>query len=552
MWYRTDHIHSKSNEMTKNLIILFWLTMSLTVGMVYGQTTTTKIVGHPENSHGFLIWETDTTKVMFHKYEFHKVTFTPTDTTDMILSIGEVWRRGYLEVPDEYVNPADAESASYYVNLIGVDHSFNELPDEMVMGPIGGGGVPQCYWECVSSNYAYRIQQTNTNDGASSYKLWKAYEFEQDGEQTPFYRYFSLSEFFHYTGHGPQPEFPANGIGDPYFHNLTAFPAPGTYGTTQEIMVYENAPNSFFYDNTGSEIMSSPVYAIQKGFGPWYPNSPNIVNVFDDKCNGSASEQTLFTMIDFMNLGNPYINPQLACWANLGGYTGPVPNPEPNDPGNPPDDNNGPCYVVFGYDNPIVFVSQYVACEELNSLYDGDSGDPDEDDYATIFTNLLTSSEAYQLTRHERGGALSIVSGSASSFVTADGSPNIPTHTFEPGVYTATLKRPGKTQRTVTFEVTQTYNVHFEHKDYFTALMFPNPHQGDVYYAHMETTARLKPLYELFDGQGNKVYEQRFDLPKDHDANHKIDIDVPLPVGFLYHKFTFEDGSHASYTTLNQ
>jgi hypothetical protein len=57
---------------------------------------------------------------------------------------------------------------------------------------------------------------------------------------------------------------------------------------------------------------------------------------------------------------------------------------------------------------------------------------------------------------------------------------------------------------------------------------------------------------ELFDSQGNVQLVKNFFVPKDHSGNHSINTLNPLPNGFLYHKFTFEDGSYKTYTTLNQ
>lgn len=43
-----------------------------------------------------------------------------------------------------------------------------------------------------------------------------------------------------------------------------------------------------------------------------------------------------------------------------------------------------------------------------------------------------------------------------------------------------------------------------------------------------------------------------FDVSEGHSGSHRLDGAVTLPNGFLYHKFTFDDGSYKTYTTIKQ
>ncbi len=65
-------------------------------------------------------------------------------------------------------------------------------------------------------------------------------------------------------------------------------------------------------------------------------------------------------------------------------------------------------------------------------------------------------------------------------------------------------------------------------------------------------STRLIPICEVFDGQANLLHRQSLDLPVDQDGTHKIIPEINFPKGIIHHRFTFEDGSHSSYTTLKQ
>lgn len=530
---------------------------------VYAQTTT-RLIGNPDNSHGYLVWATDTAIVKYHRYEIYKNPFSHDDTTTTIISRGEVWGKNYLLMPYEYFRPEAKDSAHYTFKLIGVDSNHDDVPEDNIRGPVGGVGHMMCWVECHSSDYAYRIAQfqvagsgpNNIPNGYDfSYSLQMAYASEEEGNQVYHYRYFSEQEFSWYTGIGQA----GAGTGQPNYHNMYHWGETHNSNAYPEdfIVTLENTGGSTFYDNTGAEIGGSTVKGIRKGFGPWYPSSPNVTNTLMNKCYGAGPEDNLNTWRLFINQNNPDLSPQLACAALLGGYTGDNPHHDDNNGevgGNTPDN---PCNVGFTY-GPYMggggagytsFYGHYIECEDWQS--DGHSG-PNGDQGANIkFTDAITSCELYKVIRIDRDAPKVLISGGASSFVTEDGSPNIPAHNFEPGIHRLTVKQPGQRLKYVVFEVIAPFNFQLAHKDYFTGLIYPNPHQNQDYFIDIETSAKLKARYQVFDSNGNSFHDQQIDLPKDHSETHRISPGSSLPSGFLYHKFTFEDGSYSSYTTMN-
>ncbi len=515
--------------------------------------TTTTVIGTPDDSFGYLIWTTDTSKVKFYKYEFTKTDFLDDDYNELILDRGEIWRQNHILVPYEYFKPSDGDRFGYSYRLTAVDHHNKDLPD-IAMGPVGGMGYDVCYWQCHSKDWAFRINQKNMPNGTKNYTLKMAYDIEEEGYKVPFYRYFSSSEFQAYTGH--MIGGPSVGYGNPQYHNVGCWPQPysNICAVPQDIIVaYENTGSAQFFDNTGALIISEYVYGIQKGLGPWYPSSPHVLGSTADYCDGPGNMSTsLEQMMTLLNEDIHDTMPHLHCPILLGGYTGSLPNNADDPPGTiGPGSNNGPCHNVWTY-GPWMglgftdFYSHHIHCERDLNNTSNNSGT----EGLGAFAEDLVNCQVYKLVRFDRTGAVIVAQGSASTFVTASGSPNIPTHNFQPGIHRLTIKLPNEPQKYMVFEVKEASDFTVEHKDFFSGSIFPNPHQDNHFNITIETSARLRVVYELFDSGANRIHRQSFTIPKDHLDTHKVEPDNGLPYGYLYHKFTFEDGSTKSYITI--
>jgi hypothetical protein len=114
------------------------------------------------------------------------------------------------------------------------------------------------------------------------------------------------------------------------------------------------------------------------------------------------------------------------------------------------------------------------------------------------------------------------------------------------------VKKSGHGVFFIVFEVREPFKMQVQLKDYFQALLFPNPHTLNVVKANITTTAALAVHYALFDHMGNVLHTRHFSLPKNHSGQHSLNFQGQLPNGLLYHKFTFQDGSHKTYTTTKQ
>jgi len=198
-------------------------------------------------------------------------------------------------------------------------------------------------------------------------------------------------------------------------------------------------------------------------------------------------------------------------------------------------------------DDEILFVDEDTWVERVEGVFGGDGSESG----GSSFTDILSTGEMFNLVRY-RNGAEEVISGDKSTFLDANDTPVFPTIDFEEGLYKLTVKREEMPLFYVIFEVREPFSASVELKEYFDALMFPNPHTGNVINATITTSAALHVNYELFDAMGNLLFDKNFQVSKDHNSDHQVDTEVYLPEGFLYHKFTFADGSFKTYTTIKQ
>lgn len=87
---------------------------------------------------------------------------------------------------------------------------------------------------------------------------------------------------------------------------------------------------------------------------------------------------------------------------------------------------------------------------------------------------------------------------------------------------------------------------------FVSATIFPVPIQNDYSFdMNIEAEVNSKFKYQLIDFNGNVIYSQSFEVPKDHDEVHTIRTNQPIPKGVLINYFSFPDGSSFSITTTH-
>lgn len=532
------------------------------------------LVGEPLSNYGFVIW-TGGDDAEYHRLTVYEVHWDMDDTLNVAIAERfEIWDKNYAKVPDRYLG-FEENAKSFYFELQGFDQSHNPVggSNGLVYGDLGDGknGTKTCHWDCESSQYALRIQAYNMTFGENNYRVERAYEYENEelNVRIPYFQWFSPQEFNEHTT--DIYLFPL--AGNPGWHGYAGWSQ--FFGFISHTLAVSNLPhyqisqqnvdNPTFYNGLGHPIATSTVRGIRKGLGPWYDAGVLMMNGLNPNYCDGASSHNVHSLIGMFNQALN-ISPTLACTPLLqgsnggGGLTPDVPiapggfniaaherkqamKCPPGDPS--PSCNGGSAETIL--QDEIIFIDEDNWMEIVAGVFAFDEPGTDEE----RFTQILATSQAFSLVKHEQEPEI-LVNGSQNTFFTPEGTPVFPVLDFGEGLYTLTIKREGFKVFFITFEVRHPFQSGFLLKDFFSATLFPNPHQTDYVDANIVATASLNVGYALYDGQANELCRLNFDVSEGHSGNHRLDGAVTLPNGFLYHKFTFDDGSYKTYTTIKQ
>lgn len=548
---KDERIKFQKNFLIKSLSLLIAI---FVIGSASAQQKQVNIYGLPNLNKGFLIWNCDDVDREFYRVHIMENTITPTDTTVQQVEMYELHDINYVKIKDAYwKNPQPSKWYTVEVEAYNSSNNVIDSSEEILQDvlnsvvPEDGSGEVICNWECVSSNYAYRIMAVDNNGYNYTQQITYDYYDENAGIGVPHYRWFSVDEFnwYVYGSNG------TGGTGSPTWHGM-----PGGWDIPQntedlsdvggKIIRLDNTQDSYFCDSQGAEITSPKVWGIQKALGPWAGGKYYYrIGLTANHC-GDAD---MWYMINFLNDENengiPNI-PTLACDANLAEGCGPGGDHTGGSGGFDEVEVDPDCGVVFNY------TSEWGG-GAIGSSIDSDFGcladDGDITDGAVGIGTFLASTELFQIVRLDENPKTILLS-SGEDYVDSTGTPISMSINLDPGLYKILAKTPNKGLRYTLADVKNNTNISLQHKDYFDALVFPNPLTDDIFKIHIQTSARLNVQYDIYDAQGNPLWSQKFNLPKDHDADHTINHNVQLPSGVILHKFEFEDGSIETYTTL--
>lgn len=74
------------------LIVICFLTLPLSLSA----QRTMKLIGEPDNSHGYLIWSGDTSVIEYYKYTISERIVDISGVQLAIVERGEIWERSYM------------------------------------------------------------------------------------------------------------------------------------------------------------------------------------------------------------------------------------------------------------------------------------------------------------------------------------------------------------------------------------------------------------------------------------------------------------------------
>ncbi len=538
--------------------------------MAIAQTKTDlEILGTPDNSFGYLIWTTNDSTYRYASLNILKADLSlPPDApfginNPRIVKKMEVYGKNYSKIPFQIWR--DAPSNIQYSIAINTYGGGGIATDTIPMVCLGCGSELICSWPCNGPNYAYRIDERYIDWFQTyTYSVQRYYAGTNNyGIAVPFYRYFGQDEFAYYTGlvlttDGVQ--YP--GYGDPNFHEIAQNWNQLQFTpqwTESQLRVVRYANTSTFRDINGAIISGSYVYGIQKARGDWRTQmnsgtySTTVEGSTADRCNVSNN---LSTIRQFINTeAHPYT--PLVCEPNLGGVSGGY--------GAQEDCGWSDIYEVsVEFDHiDIDIETDPVTGDTLsitnNLYYDSlwdfagmSYGCPEGDGTITptTGTQFMAYLQLLSLSSYNNGQK-NILTTTGPDLFNEDGSPNVPSITLDRGLYRIAVKYPDRPLNYTFFEIVEPGIETLPYKDFFSANIYPNPIGSQSEYSiDITTSARLKMVYEIYDHLGNVLDKSYFDLEKNHNKTHIFPSSKLDPRGLTFHKFSFEDGSYETITTV--
>ena len=412
-----------------------------------------RITSNPLENYGFITWEATDENVAYYRLEIQELDWETGDTLASALERFEIWDKCFAKIPDIYLGEP-AAYRQFRFQLEGYDSSHNPIPTMKTWGD-GQPATKGCYWDCESSNFAYRIQQYDAPQGGWNYRMEFAYETEDEelSVKIPYFRWFSVSEFNSHIGIASQP---ITAIGNPQWHNYWSWSgdngfipqAGGVFSLTStnlpHLSVVEqdfSLPPSF-WNHLGHEITSSTVKGIRQGFGQWFSDwATSIFQVTNYGTDHCESTPDLSYMRQFLSQ-QLNIDPSLTCPPNLGGgnYGGGYDDGTPGNPGGfdlikywrwefvkkplggyGGGGSSGSEYQGTPLDQEIVFFNEDDWMSRISDLFAHDHPGTAEE----RFTHILAQSELFALEQFDSVRTVPL-NGSFSTFFNSDGTPSFP------------------------------------------------------------------------------------------------------------------------------
>jgi hypothetical protein len=164
--------------------------------------STLHVTSCPFENYGFMIWTDESGDADYFRIEVRELNWESGDTLNSIVKRFEIWDKCYAKVPNAYLRAPDPFK-QYQLVLSGFDSNHNPVAE--VQAKLDGpSATKDCFWDCESSEFAYRIQQYDIPQGGWSFRFEKAFQTEDEElhVKIPYFRWFSPTQFTTHTSSG--------------------------------------------------------------------------------------------------------------------------------------------------------------------------------------------------------------------------------------------------------------------------------------------------------------------------------------------------------------
>ncbi|MCK4663706.1 MAG: hypothetical protein KAT68_12620 [Bacteroidales bacterium] len=461
-------------------------------------------------------WEIEISQKIFNDGKFED-----NGVVDKIKLLGS----NYIKLPREYYAP-DEDFYSVTVKGIGNDGKAIVSVGSVLMPPIcedcgsSGGNSLDCSWKCNGETYAWSINKYSLSDGGNAYlSLGSNVASVDPGGYlvTPYFQYMDQTEYDYLKAdHSFLLEhYLISSTDIDHFDNLHFTRMTGVLASDE-------------IKNKDGYILTGIVYGVAKEKGHWNGNliKTGYLAITDGICINSKL-WAINTMNNYSDDFDQYGLPPLVC--NIAGDGG---GPSPIIPDviaaelrwTQGEDGQDDVYDFIDYVNTVLYGDD----ENSDSFWPDDVRD-------ISICQINTVGESYKFTE--------------SDLFSAEGEFIGPSFQLDAGLYNITFRFNNNSFFNIIADIKEPIINNCELSNFLEPTIFPVPIDGDNFSIKLKATASLIFTYELFDSNGNRIFDEKLSIKKDYDEIFQIQPAGGIPSGILINRFEFKDGSYISITT---
>jgi hypothetical protein len=522
----------------KLLNVLAITTLSINV---FGQNES-PIMKLPAKANGYLLLDNEANLVKYWRINISDSVTKPNNVQKEFESIykNELWGTNHVYIPQ------NLRSNTAMITVQGFN-AANELVDTDIqaVGPQPPSNVI-CEMLCVGDDYVYAIK-----DWQHPTTFARHLEVGTPSSPPAYYQYYyewiSAIDWVNNTAMSHDP--------DPQYYGLSNFNTDSSSNNAQNsYIICLDVPNGTYLYNRFGDPINGQVYGIKKGFGPWKDNyflkgAPfGIV----DGCNDAS---TLPYLIDDINdhIHPNDIGPELEC----NGYAHISDGETPEEPS-----IDGPCqesyFEVLGGDASsndggntwtVTTVGQIIdlPCYENYNPIEGIAGG------STVSGNAFTWPENISritLNLIDTDSPIAPIYLTKDLFFDAENNYIQNNITFPKGFYVIGYQGVDLSYHAYYFENKEATTFNLYQANFVNYTAYPVPITTNQFNLTVQATQRVSFTFEVKNASGELLFSDNYEIEKGNTLEKSIVPATGIPVGQLFNKLIFKDGSEISFQTI--
>jgi hypothetical protein len=514
----------------KLLNVLAITTLSINV---FGQNES-PIMKLPAKANGYLLLDNEANLIKYWRINISDSVTNPNNGQKEFESVykNELWGTNHVYIPQ------NLRSNTAMITVQGFN-AANELVDTDIqaVGPQPPSNVV-CEMLCIGDDYVYAIKDWE-HPTTSARHLEVDEPSSHPANYPYYYEWIAAEDWVNNTAMSHRS--------DPFYYGVSSFTVDGSK------IITLNVPSGSQYSlfNRFGDPINGLVYGIKKGFGPWKDNH-FLKGAPFGILDGCYDASTLPYIIDDINnhIHPNDIGPELEC----NGYAHISDGETPDEPS-----IDGPCLVSF-----------YDLLGDIDLSNDGgDIGDvidlldvPCEDNYASespvdgttsVFGNAFTWPENISritLKMIDTDTLIAPIYLTKELFFDAENN-YIPNNiAFPKGFYIIGYQGVDLSYHAYYYENKEATTFNLNQANFVNYTAYPVPITTDQFNLTVQATQRVSFTFEIKNASGELLFSDNYEIEKGNTLEKSIEPSTGIPVGQLFNKLIFKDGSEISFQTI--